>query len=122
MIRKVASRYANQITASIALAPAGVVFGYQQIDAMVASTLFERLGYDFEPRVRYFENLTRLNVRIAMVADRLPWSNPVRERRKKSGAAARERIAMLNKIASGRHIPLTYTHHDCSTSGEGFTG
>lgn len=121
-IRQVASRYANQITASIALAPAGVVFGYEQIEAMVAGTLFERLGYNFERRVRYFENLTRLNVRIAMVADRLPWSNTIRERRKKSGAAARERIAMLNKIAAGRQIPLTYTHHDRSTTGKGFTG
>jgi hypothetical protein len=57
-----------------------------------------------------------------MVADRLPWSNPIRERRKKAGAAARERIAMLNKIAGNLQIPLTYTHHDRSMSGEGFTG
>jgi len=28
----------------------------------------------------------------------------------------------LSKIASGKQIPLTYTHHDRSTSGEGFTG
>jgi hypothetical protein len=61
-------------------------------------------------------------VRIATVADKLPWSNPIRERRKESGAAARERIAMLSKIARGRDIPLTFTHHDSSTSGEGFTG
>ena len=120
--RKLVALYANQITASIALAPAGVVFGYQQIEAMIAGTLFEPLGYNFERRVRIFENLTKLNVRIAMVADRLPWSNPIQERRKKSGAAARERIAMLSKIARGRQIPLTYTHHDRSTSGEGFTG
>ncbi len=121
-IRKVASRYANQITASIAFAPAGVVFGYEQIDTMLVGTLFEPLGYNFKRRVRNFERLTRLNVRITMVADRLPWSSPIRERRKKSGAAPRERIAMLNKIAGGRQIPLTYTHHDRSTSGEGFTG
>lgn len=120
-LRKLTSRYANQITASIAFAPAGVVFGYEQIDAMLVGTLFEPLGYNFERRVRVFERLTRLNVRIAMVADKLP-SNPIRERRKKSGAAARERIAMLSKIASGKQIPLTYTHHDRSTSGEGFTG
>ena len=37
-------------------------------------------------------------------------------------AAARERIAMLSKIARGRHIPLTFSHHDRSTAGEGFTG
>lgn len=117
-----AARYANQITATIAMAPAGVVFGHKQIDAMIAGTLFEPLGYDFERRVRMFENLTRLNVRIAIIADKLPWSNPIRERRKRNGSAARERIAMLNKIAGGRHIPLTYTHHDRSTSGEGFTG
>lgn len=121
-VKKVTSRYANQITASIAFAPAGVVFGYRQIDAMLVGTLFEPLGYNFERRVRNFERLTRLNVRIAMVADSLPWSNPIRERRKTSGAATRERIAMLSKIASGRQIPLTYTHHDRSTSGEGFTG
>ncbi|WP_006242817.1 oxygenase MpaB family protein [Mycolicibacterium tusciae] len=120
--RKLVALYANQITATIALAPAGVVFGYQQIEAMVAGTLFEPLGYNFKRRVRAFENLTRLNVGIAMVADRLPWSNPRSERRNKSGAPARERIAMLNKIASGRQIPITYTHHDRSTSGEGFTG
>jgi hypothetical protein len=122
LAKKVASRYANQITASIALAPAGVAFGHQQIQAMVAGTLFEPLGYNFERRVRLFTNLTKLNVGIAMVADRLPWSNPIRERRKKSGAAARERIAMLTKIARGRHFPLTFTHHDRSTAGEGFTG
>ncbi|MCX2929340.1 oxygenase MpaB family protein [Mycobacterium sp. CVI_P3] len=121
-IKKVVSRYANQITASIALAPAGVVYGYQQIEAMVAGTLFESLGYDFERRVRVFANITKLNVGIATVADKLPWSNPIRERRKKSGAAARERVAMLNKIARGKHIPLTFTHHDRSTKGEGFTG
>jgi hypothetical protein len=57
-----------------------------------------------------------------MVADRLPWSNPVRQRRNKSGAAARERIAMLDEIARGRQLPLTFSHHDRSTSGEGFTG
>lgn len=121
-VRKIASRYANQITATIALSSAGVVFGYEQIDAMVAGTMFEKLGYNFERRVRYFATLTRLNVGVAMVADRVPLSNPFRERRKKSGAAARERIAMLDKIARGRHIPLTYTHHDRSTAGEGFTG
>ncbi|MBO0678785.1 DUF2236 domain-containing protein [Mycolicibacterium sp. S2-37] len=120
--RKLVARYANQITASIALTPAGVVFGYQQIEAMIAGTLFEPLGYNFERRVRIFENLTRLNVAIAMVADRLPWSNPIRERRNASGAAARERIAMLSKIARERHIQLTFSHHDRSTAGEGFTG
>lgn len=122
LAKKVAARYANQITASIALTPAGVVFGYKQIEAMVAGTLFEPLGYNFERRVRLFTNFTKLNVGIAMVADRVPWSNPIRERRKKSGAAARERIAALNKIARGRHIPLTFSHHDRSTKGEGFTG
>jgi hypothetical protein len=122
LAKKFASRYANQITASIALSPAGVAFGYKQIEAMVAGTLFEPLGYNFERRVRLFTNLTKLNVGIALVADRLPWSNPIRERRKKSGAAARERIAALSKIARGRHIPLTFSHHDRSTAGEGFTG
>ncbi|WP_167108127.1 oxygenase MpaB family protein [Mycobacterium sp. DL592] len=121
-VRNLVSQYANQITASIALAPAGVVFGYQQIEAMVAGTLFEQLGYNFERRARYFANITKLNVGIAMVADRLPWSNPIREARKKSGAAARERIAMLDKIARDLQTPTTYTHHDRSTSGEGFTG
>ncbi len=120
--RKLVARYANQITATIALAPAGVVFGHKQIEAMIAGTLFEPLGYDFERRVRNFTRFTKLNVRVAMLADRLPWSNPIRERRRRSGAAARERIAMLNKIARGRDIPLTYTHHDRSASGEGFTG
>jgi hypothetical protein len=120
--KNVVARHANQITASIALTPAGVVFGYKQIEAMVAGTLFEPLGYNFERRVRYFTNLTKLNVGIAIVADKVPWSNPIRERRKKSGAAARERIAMLNKIARGRDIPLTFSHHDRSTTGEGFTG
>nr|WP_090343195.1 oxygenase MpaB family protein [Mycolicibacterium malmesburyense]CRL74096.1 hypothetical protein CPGR_02985 [Mycolicibacterium malmesburyense] len=120
--RKLVKRYANQITATIALAPAGVVFGYRQIEAMIAGSLFEPLGYDFERRVRIFENITRVNVRLAMLADRLPWSNPIREQRKRTGAAARERIAMLSKIAAGRQIPLTYTHHDQSTSGETFTG
>ncbi len=119
--RKLVARYANQITATIALAPAGVVFGYQQIEAMIAGTLFEPLGYNFARRVRIFESFTRLNVGIAMVADRLPWSNTGRVR-SKSGAAARARIAILNKIARGKQIPLTYTHHDRSTSGEGFTG
>ena len=98
------------------------MFGYQQIDAMIAGTLFEPLGYNFERRVRIFESFTRLNVGIAMVAYRLPWSNPGRVRRNESGAAARERIAMLDKIARGKQIPVTYTHHDRSTSGEGFTG
>ncbi|WP_370500306.1 DUF2236 domain-containing protein [Mycolicibacterium sp. jd] len=121
-LRNVVSRYSNQITATIAFAPAGVVFGYQQIEAMLVGTLFEPLGYNIERRVQTFEQLTRLNVRIAMVADKLPWSNPIRERRRQTGAAARERIAMLDKIAGGRKIPLTYTHHDRSTSGEGFTG
>jgi hypothetical protein len=120
--KKLVALYANQITASIALAPAGVVFGYKQIEAMIAGSLFEPLGYNFERRVRILENLTKLNVGIAMVADSLPWTNPIRERRKKSGAAARERIAMLSKIARGKQIPLTYSHHDRSTSGEGFTG
>jgi hypothetical protein len=120
--RKLVSRYANQITATIALAPAGVVFGYQQIEAMIAGTLFEPLGYNFERRVRLFESFTRLNVGIAMVADRLPWSNPGRVRRNETGADARARIAMLDKIARGKQIPVTYTHHDRSTSGEGFTG
>jgi ER-bound oxygenase mpaB/B'/Rubber oxygenase, catalytic domain len=120
--RKLVALYANQITASIALAPAGVVFGYRQIEAMIAGTLFEPLGYNFQRRVRIFANLTRLNVGIAMVADMVPWSNPISERRNTSGAPARERIAMLDKIARGKQIPLTYTHHDRSTSGEGFTG
>ncbi|PRC52066.1 DUF2236 domain-containing protein, partial [Mycobacterium sp. ITM-2017-0098] len=79
------------------------------------------MAYNFERRVRIVENLTRLNVGIAIVADRLPWSNPVKGRRNSSGAPARERIAMLDKIARGKQIPLTYTHHDRSTSGDGFT-
>lgn len=29
---------------------------------------------------------------------------------------------MLSKIAAGRKIPLTYSHHDQSLSGETFTG
>ncbi|MDQ2637893.1 MAG: DUF2236 domain-containing protein [Actinomycetota bacterium] len=120
--RKLVARHANQLTASVALVPAGVVFGYQQIEAMVAGSLFEPLGYNFERRVQIFCNLTRLNVGIARVADRLPWSNPIRERRKKSGAAARERIATLNKIAGIKQIPVTFTSHDRSMSGEGFTG
>ncbi len=123
VVKKVVARHVNQITASVALAPAGVVFGYKQIEAMVAGTLFEPLGYNFERRVRIFTDLTRLNVGIARVTDLLPFSNPIRESRKKSGgAAARERIAMLNKIARGKHIPLTFSHHDRSTAGEGFTG
>jgi len=122
LVKKVVARHVNTITASVALAPAGVVFGYKQIEAMVAGTLFEPLGYNFERRVQIFTNLTKLNVGIAIVADKLPWSNPIRERRKKSGAAARERIAMLNKIARSRDIPLTFSHHDRSTTGEGFTG
>ncbi|OBY33206.1 oxygenase MpaB family protein [Mycolicibacter kumamotonensis] len=121
-IKKLISKYANQITAMIAFAPAGVVFGYEQIDAMLAGTMFEPLGYDFRRRVRAFERFTKLNVRIAAVADQLPWSNPIRERRKRTGAVARERIAMLNKIADNLQIALNYTHHDRSTSGEGFTG
>lgn len=121
-LRKVTSKYANQITTNIAFAPAGVVFGCEQINAMLEGTMFESLGYNIERRVRNFERLTRLNVGIAMLADALPWSNPIREHRKRTGAVARERIAMLNKIAAGRQIPLTYTHHDRSTSGEGFTG
>lgn len=120
--RKIASKYANQITATIALSSAGVVYGYKQIDAMVAGTMFEALGYNFERRVKLFTEFTKLNVRVALVADALPWSNPIRERRKKSGAAARERIAMLNKIAAGRQIPLTFTHHDRSTVSDTFTG
>jgi hypothetical protein len=120
--RKLVARYANQITATIALAPAGVVFGYQQIEAMIAGTLFEPLGYDFRRRVQIFENFTRLNVGVARVADMLPWSNPVQVRRNETGAPARERIAMLDKIARGRQIPLTFTHHDHSTNGETFTG
>jgi hypothetical protein len=120
--RKLVARYANQITASIALAPAGVVFGVEQIEAMLAGTLFEPLGYNFERRVRIFENLTRLNVGIAIVADKVPWSNPIREQMKKSGASTRRKIATLDKIARGKQIPLTYTHHDRSTSGESFTG
>ncbi|BBX19470.1 hypothetical protein CRI77_14730 [Mycolicibacterium duvalii] len=121
-VKKFVARYANQITATIALAPAGVVFGYRQIEAMVEGTLFEPLGYNFERRVQIFKNLTRLNVGVAMITDRLPFSNPLRERSKRTGAAARARIAMLTKIAQGRQIPLTFTHHDRSTSGEGFTG
>jgi hypothetical protein len=116
------SKYSNQITASIAFAPAGVVFGSEQIDAMLVGTIYEPLGYNFARRVRDFERLARLNVGIARVADALPWSNPIRERMKKSGASTRKKIAMLDKIASGKQIPLTYTHHDRSTSGEGFTG
>jgi hypothetical protein len=122
VVKKVVARHVEQITATVALAPAGVVFGYQQIEAMVAGTLFEPLGYNFKRRVRYLTGFTKLNVGIAIATDKLPFSNPIREGRKKSGAAARERIAMLNKIARGRHIPLTYTHHDRSTTGEGFTG
>jgi len=121
-IRKLIARYAYTITATLAMASAGVVFGHEQIEAMVAGTTYEKLGYNFERRVRLFREFTKLNVRIAMLADALPWSNPIRERRKKRGAAARERIAMLNRIAAGRRIPLTYTHHDQSTKGEGFTG
>ena len=121
-IKWAVTKYANQITATIAFASAGVVFGHEQIEAMLVGTLFEPLGYNFERRVRDFERLTRLNVRIAMVADQVPWSNPIREHRKRVGAAARERISMLTKIAGGLQVPLTYTHHDRSTSGEGFTG
>jgi hypothetical protein len=121
-VRRVAARYSNQIMASIAFAPAGVVFGYEQINAMLEGTLFEPLGYNFERRVRVFEKLTRLNVGIARVADRLPWSNPIRERKKKSGASPHKTIATLDKIARGRRMTLSYTHHDRSTSGEGFTG
>lgn len=121
-LRKLVAKYANQITSMIAFAPAGVVFGFEQIDAMVAGTMFEPLGYNYQRRVRTFERLTKLNVGIAMVADRLPWSNPIRERRKRTGAVARERIAMLNEIAKNLNIALTYSHHDRSTSGEGFTG
>jgi len=122
LLKKVIYKYANTITATIAFAPAGVVFGYEQIEAMLKDTMFEPLGYDIRRRAKNFERLTKLNVRVAMLADRVPWSNPIREHRKRTGAAARERIAMLDKIAAGRQIPLTYTHHDRSTSGEGFTG
>jgi hypothetical protein len=120
--KKLVARHVNQLTASIALVPAGVVFGYQQIEAMVAGSLFEPLGYNYERRVQVFEKLTRANVGIAMLADRLPWSNPIRERRKRSGAAARERIATLTRIADILQVPLDFTGHDRSTSGKGFTG
>ncbi|WP_420752263.1 DUF2236 domain-containing protein [Rhodococcus sp. O3] len=121
-VKKWISRYSDQIIATIALAPAGVVFGHKQIEAMVAGTHFEPLGYDFERRVRYFAYLTRLNVGIARLADAVPWSNPIRERRNRSGAAARERVAMMDKVARGRRIAMTFTQHDRSTAGEGFTG
>lgn len=121
-LQKLVSKYAHQITAAIAFAPAGVVFGYEQIDAMLVGTIFEPLGYNFKRQVKNFERLTKLNVRIAKLADWVPWSNPIREHRKRTGAVARERIAMLNKIAAARQLSLTFTHHDQSTSGEGFTG
>lgn len=84
--------------------------------------MYDGLGYDIERRVRTVERLTRLNVRLATLADRLPFANPIREHRKRTGAPARERIAMLDRIAADRQIPLTFTHHDRSTTGEGFTG
>lgn len=56
------------------------------------------------------------------MADRLPWSNPISEAKKRSGEATRKRIAMLDKIARGKQIPVTYSHHDRSTGGAGFTG
>jgi len=121
-VKKLVHKYSNTITANIAFAPAGVVFGVEQIEAMIKDTMFEGLGYNIPRRVKNFERLTRLNVRIATLADRLPFTNPIRERRRRVGAAARERVAMLDKIAAGRGMPLTYTHHDQSTHGEGFTG
>ncbi len=120
--KKVVATYANQLMASLVLAPAGVVFGYQQIEAMIAGTLFEPLGYNIERRVRDFERIARLNVGLVRVADLLPWSNPFSERKRKTGEETRKRIAMLDKIARGKQIPVTYSHHDRSTSGEGFTG
>ncbi|GAA2544991.1 oxygenase MpaB family protein [Mycolicibacterium diernhoferi] len=120
--KKVVATYANQLMASLVLAPAGVVFGYKQIEAMIAGTLFEPLGYNIERRVRDFERIARLNVGLVRVADLLPWSNPISERKKRNGDATRKRIAMLDKIARGKQIPVTYSHHDRSTSGEGFTG
>ena len=62
--------YADRITAHIAFAPAGVVFGYRQINAMLEGTMFEPLGYDIERRARNFERLTKLTVGVAMLADR----------------------------------------------------
>lgn len=77
-VRRMAPRLSNQITASIVFAPAGVEFWSEQINAMLVGTRFEPLGYNIERRVRDFERLARLNVWIAMVADKLPWSNPIR--------------------------------------------
>ncbi|MGV0653840.1 oxygenase MpaB family protein [Mycolicibacterium thermoresistibile] len=121
-VKKFAAKYATQITTNIAFAPAGVVFGAEQIRAMIEGSMYDGLGYDIERRVRTVERLTRLNVRLATLADRLPFANPIREHRKRTGAPARERIAMLDRIAADRQIPLTFTHHDRSTTGEGFTG
>ncbi|EKF21763.1 hypothetical protein C731_4247 [Mycolicibacterium hassiacum DSM 44199] len=121
-LRWFAARYANQITAAVALAPAGVVFGYRQIEAMVADSLFDRLGYDWKRRVGLFEQLTRANVRLAMLADRLPFRNPIREHRRRVGAAGRERVEMMNKVAELRRMRLDFTHHDRSTKGDTFTG
>ena len=120
--KKLVATYANQLMGSLVLAPAGVVFGYKQIEAMIAGTLFEPLGYNIERRVRDFERIARLNVGLVRVADRLPWSNPISEAKKRSGEATRKRIAMLDKIARGKQIPVTYSHHDRSTGGAGFTG
>jgi len=121
-LRWFVARHANQITATVALVPAGVVFGYRQIEAMVADSLFDRLGYDWQRRVRLFTELTRLNVRLAILADRLPIKNPIREHRRRVGAAGRERVEMMNKVAELRRMRLDFTHHDRSTKGDTFTG
>jgi len=57
-----------------------------------------------------------------MLADRLPFRNPIREHRRRVGAAGRERVEMMNKVAELRRMRLDFTHHDRSTKGDTFTG
>ncbi len=121
--KKIVARYANQITATIALVAGRcrvrVPADRQRWSRARSSS---RWATTSSVGCRSSRSSPSSTSGIATLADKLPWSNPIRERRKKSGAAARERIAMLDEIARGRQIPLTFAHHDRSTSGEGFTG
>ncbi len=85
--KKLVATYANQLMGSLVLAPAGVVFGYKQIEAMIAGTLFEPLGYNIERRVRDFERIARLNV--GLVRWPIGCRGPTRSARPRSAAARR---------------------------------
>ncbi|WP_245549762.1 oxygenase MpaB family protein [Gordonia effusa] len=105
--------------------PLAMIFGPDQVDAMVEGTEFEKLGIDYTLAGRWFERAARIYARTAALRERAPGVTLLRNQvhgRIVPQAVLRIVNESERLLLAGQGAGSTYTHHDKSTGGAGLTG